>query len=379
MHSLYFDHAATTRPHASVVACVLETLEDNFANPSSLHRQGLFAERLVEEARVTLAEALFCDEDEIVFTSGGTEANFLALAGTLRTGDTVLTTPLEHASIRVALDYLRETGVSYQELALLPDGTVDPAALEEALTPDVRLVSLQHVNNETGLIQPLEKLARIVKKKDPTVLLHSDGIQAFGKFASPIRAAQLDLYSVSGHKIGGMKGTGALYIRRNTRFTPVMAGGGQEGGRRGGTQNVPGIAGFACAVREWNKNQDAWTAHSRTLRAAFWEKLQRMEGVRVQSPDDGSPFILSVGFSDTRGEVLLHMLEQKGISVSTGSACSKGTASRVLQKLGYSDKTGQGTVRISFGPENTMEDVNALAEAVSDGVAFIRKMTRSGQ
>ncbi len=376
MNSLYFDHAATTRPHASVVAAMLETLEENFANPSSLHRAGLRAERLVEAARSTLAGALSCTEEELIFTSGGTEANYLALAGTVKSGDHVLTTPLEHSSIRATLDALEARGVTCSELLLEEDGTVDLEALDRALEKPVRLVSVQQVNNETGIIQPLEEIARRVKRKDAGILLHSDGIQGFGKFPGVLSRIPLDLYSVSGHKIGGPKGIGALYIRRNTPFYPPVTGGGQEGGRRGGTQNVPGIAGFAQAVREWEQQRTKWTEHAIALRRRFLEGMAAVEEISVQSPPEASPFILSMGFADCKGEVLLHMLEQQEISVSTGSACAKGAVSRVLTRLEIPNRYAQGTLRISFGAENTLEDVDFLVHELQAGIALMRTMTR---
>lgn len=376
MNSLYFDHAATTRPHASVVASVLETLEENYANPSSLHRAGLRAERTVEEARHGIAAALFCEEEELVFTSGGTEANYLALAGVLKPGDRVLTTPLEHASIRVALESLSDAGIIFEQIPVTAGGHVDEKELELRLQSPVRLVSLQQVNNETGVIQDLEALVRRIHRVDRNILVHSDGIQGFGKFVSPLRKIPLDLYSVSAHKIGGLKGTGALYIRKNTPFRPVIKGGGQEGGRRGGTQNVPGIAAFGRAVREWEEHREEWTTHVLRLRKRLLEGLAAIPDTRVHSEPGGSPFVLSVGFKDCRGEVLLHMLEQKGLSVSTGSACAKGAVSRVLQELKIDENYAQGTVRISLGHDNTEASVDLLVLELAAGAAMIRKMTR---
>lgn len=377
MHSLYFDHAATTRPHASVVASVLEALEENFANPSSLHRAGLRAERKVEEARVILATYLSCTPDELIFTSGGTESNYLALAGILKPGDRVLTTPLEHSSIRVTLEALQERGVRSEELPLAADGAVDLAALEQTLAEPVRLLSIQQVNNETGHVQPLAEIGRMAKRIRPDILLHSDGIQGFGKLEALLPGAMVDLYSMSAHKIGGPKGSGALFVRKGTPFVPVVTGGGQEGGRRGGTQNVPGIAGFARALLEWEEHRNEWTAHAIRLRSLFLEQMADVEGMQLQSPASAPPFVLSIGFLDCRGEVLLHMLEQKGISVSTGSACAKGAVSRVLKNLGISDAFATGTLRISFGPDNTEEAVEILVRELKAGLSMMRTILRS--
>lgn len=377
MSDTYFDHTATTRPLPSVVAAILEALETSYANPSSLHRAGMFVEKKIEAARAEVARALAAKPAEIVFTGGGTEANALALFGTLKTGDRVLTSAVEHSSVRGALEFLSQRGVIVETIPVDEKGRIRLDALEEAMRTPYRLLSVMQVNNEVGTIQPLEEIGRLRDATNPSALFHADGIQGFGKFPAPVQKAGVDLYSMSAHKINGPKGVGALYVREGTSLQPMVPGGGQEKGRRSGTENVPGILGFAEAVRQWEQHRNTWTAHAAALQARVRACVAALDGARILTPSaEASPFLLAAAFSDCKAEALLHMLEQHEMYVSSGSACSKGKASPVLTAMGVSDAYRGGAIRISFGATNTIEDADRLCEQLKADLSAMRKILR---
>ncbi len=374
--SLYFDHTATTEPASSVVACMLETLTTDFGNPSSLHRAGLRAERKIEQTRGRIAKELGCSDDEVIFTSGGTEASQLAIAGTVRPGDRILTTAVEHSCVHAAFRQMEELGAVLEFLPVEPDGTVSLEALQHALAHPVRLLSVQHVNNEVGTVQPIEAIGTMLKQVHSDALFHVDGVQAFGKFSVPLQAAKVDLYAMSAHKINGPKGIGALYARKGVYLKPLLPGGGQEKGRRGGTQNVPGIVGFGEALKLWQENREAWQYHAQELRAFVIERLSAIEDHQILSPEAGSPYILTIGFTDIKAEVMIHMLEQQEIYVSSGSACGKGKVSHVLQAMGVKNEFVDGAIRLSFSHRNTKEDAAFLCDEMIKSVAMIRQIKR---
>lgn len=375
--SLYFDHAATTEPAASVVRCITEALTIDYANPSSLHRAGLHVERKIEEVRTRIAKELSCTSEEVIFTSGGTEANQLALSGTLKPGDRVLVSPLEHSSITKALEQWAQLGVTVEKIPVDPYGVVSLEALENLLESPCRLLSVQQVNNEIGTFQPLIAIGQLLKRKAKDALFHVDGIQAFGKYPVPLNEAQIDLYAMSAHKINGAKGSGALFIRKGTVVRPMQPGGGQERGLRGGTQNVPGILGFGEALRLWQEHRGEWQAHARTLRDSVQKEIEAVEGAKVLSPATGSDFILNIAFTDCKAEVLLHMLEQKGIYVSSGSACGKGKTSPVLEAIGVGCDYLEGPIRMSFSYTNRLEDAKVLCDELKGGLNMIRMIKRN--
>lgn len=380
MSDTYFDHTATTRPLPSVVAAILEALETSYANPSSLHRAGMLVEKKIEAARAEVARALSAKPAEIVFTGGGTEANALALFGTLKPGDRVLTSAVEHSSVRGALEHLSRQGIALETIPVDEGGRIRLDALEEAMRLPYRVVSVMQVNNEVGTIQPLEEIGRLRNATSPEALFHADGIQGFGKFSTPVQKAGVDLYSMSAHKINGPKGIGALYVREGTPLVPMVPGGGQEKGRRSGTENVPGILGFAEAVRQWEQHRDVWTVHATALQAQVRECVSSLDGARaITPPTDASPFLLTAAFSDCKAEALLHMLEQHEIYVSSGSACSKGKASPVLTAMGVPDAFSGGAIRISFGATNTTEDADRLCRYLEADLSAMRKILRGKQ
>lgn len=376
MNELYFDSAATSRPAPEVIEAMLVVLENEYGNPSSLHRKGLRAEKIMEDARGTVASSLGVRDDEIYFTSGGTEANTLALLGTLRPGMRVVTSPVEHKSVLTVLDELKQQGVQVDYFPVDGGGRVRDDSIAEMLASPVDLVTVQQVNNETGALQPIEAIGQALKKAHPKALFHVDGIQGFGKFDSMIQKAQIDLYSMSGHKIYGPKGVGALYVRKGVTLKPVQAGGGQERGLRGGTQNLPGIAGFGAAVKLWEAHRDEWKAQAKENQALVRKAIASWDDTVVISSEEGSPYILMVGLKDCKAEVLLHSVEQQGISISTGSACSKGAMSHVLKACGVDPAYAAGAIRVSFSQWIHAEEVDTLLKALKEHAEMIRTITR---
>lgn len=408
---IYLDNSATTRARPEVVAAVRTALEDAYGNPSSAHPLGLRAERLVKEAREAVARALGAAPGEIVFTSGGTEANNLALLGAARAaarrGRRVITSRVEHPSVLRACDRLEEEGFEVVRLGVDRRGLVDPADLARVLTPDTVLVSLMHVNNEVGSVQPLEELARVLGRgaggappaggPPAFPLWHVDAVQSFGKL--PLDASRLgvDLVSVSAHKIHGPKGCGALCVRRGVRLRPLLVGGGQEDGRRAGTENVPGIAGFGVAARLAAAEREAAAARLGRLRdrlvagvlAAVPEARANgplSGGAGAVGPGDGAgaaagvaaPHIASIAFPGLRGEVLLHALAERGVFAATGAACSarRHEPSHVLRALGLDAAAIEGTLRFSLSPFTTEAEVDAAVRAVGEAVHALRGFVR---
>lgn len=398
---VYLDNSATTRARPEVVRAVVSALEELYGNPSSPHGLGLRAERLVREAREAVAGALGAAPGEIVFTSGGTEANNLALLGAAhalqRRGRRVLTSRVEHPSVLRACERLEEEGFEVVYLPVDRCGRVSPDDLAAALTPDTILVSVQHVNNEVGTVQPLEDVARVLGRgpdageggPGPRLpLWHVDAVQSFGKLPLDVRRLGADLVSLSAHKIHGPKGCGALYVRTGVRLRPLLLGGGQEGGRRSGTENVPGIAGFAAAARLAVAERVEAAARLAALRDRLAEGIRkavpwaRLNGPLAASPTGAgaaaAPHILSVAFPGLRGEVLVHALEERGVYASTGAACSarRREPSHVLRALGLDAAAVEGTLRFSLSPLNGEEEVDAAAAAVGEAVAALRGYVR---
>lgn len=374
MKEFYFDSAATTKPARTVIDAMVHTMEVEYGNPSSLHRKGLRAEQILDDARRGIARELDAREEEILFTSGGTEANTLAIVGSLKEGMRVLTTPVEHKSVLKALESVQDITLEYFDVDA--GGRVDMQSVEKLLETPVDFVSVQQMNNETGAIQPIEEIGTLLKKKHPKAIFHVDGIQGFCKFESPVQKAQVDLYSMSGHKIYGPKGIGALFVRKKTPLQPMQSGGGQERGLRGGTQNVPGIAGMGAAVDLWQKNRTAWAEHAYALKNKVIETVNRWEDVQIITQEPSSPYILMLGMKDCKAEVMLHSLEQRGISISTGSACSKGAMSHVLEATKIPQEYASGALRISFSHEVDADDTQVLLQAMQENMDMIRKITK---
>ncbi len=396
VRAVYLDNSATTRARPEVVRAVVSALEETYGNPSSPHGLGFRAERLVKEAREAVARALGAEPGEVVFTSGGTEANNLALVGAAhalrRRGRRVITTRVEHPSVLRACERLEEEGFEVVYLPVDRLGLISPADMAAALTPDTILVSIQHVNNEVGTVQPLPEVARVLGRGPGAPagagtglpLWHVDAVQSLGKLSLDVRRLGVDLVSLSAHKIHGPKGCGALYVRTGVKLRPLLVGGGQEGGLRAGTENVPGIAGFGAAVRLALAEREEAAARLAALRDRLAEGIlravpqARLNGALAGRPSEAAPHIVSVAFPGLRGEVLVHALEERGVYASTGAACSarRHAASHVLRALGLDPAAVEGTLRFSLSPLNTEEDVDAAVAAVGEAVAALRGLVR---
>jgi len=363
-NTIYLDNAATTPVHPDVAKAVMDCMVNDFGNPSSLHRLGLNAEKRVKEAREQIAWALGVSTDSIFFTSGGTEANNLAIIGTAmarrREGKHCITTQIEHPSVLNTFKYLEKEGWEVTYLPVDKRGMLDPDDVVKAVRSDTVLISIMHVNNEIGSIQPVEDIAKLVKEKGLSPLFHVDAIQSFEKLDLKPRRWGIDLLTVSGHKIHAPKGIGALYMRKGVKIHPVHWGGGQEGGIRSGTENVPGIVGFGEAVRwiEQDIDKKYLYMYKGILVAGLKERIPEMV-INGPEPELGAPHILNVSFPGIRGEVMLHALEDKGVYVSTGSACSSRRKSigPVFQAIGAKKEAARGTIRISFSHMNTSDEM----------------------
>ncbi len=363
---------------------MVRALEEDYGNPSSLHGMGARAEQAVRAAREAVARTLRADEKEIVFTSGGTESNNLALLGAAyakrRSGAHIVTTAIEHPSVREPLMRLREEGFEVTELPVDERGVVSLSALSEAVREDTVLVSVMMVNNEIGTLEPVEEAARIAKSKNPGVLFHVDAIQAYGKYRICPRRAGIDLLSASGHKVHAAKGVGFLYVAGGVRLLPVLYGGGQQGGLRSGTENVPGIVSMGAAAEEAYEDFDEKIERLYSLRERLVRGVLEIPGVTVNGPlgREGAPHIVSVSAEGVRSEVLLHALEERGVYVSAGSACSsnKPAPSRTLQGIGLSRELASSTIRISMSARTTEGEVDYAVSSLKEAVPVLRRYSR---
>ena len=380
----YFDNSATTRCYDSVRDIVVKTMTEDFGNPSAMHKKGIEAENYVKESARILAGLMKVTEKEILFTSGGTESNNLALIGgamaNKRSGNHIITTSVEHAAVGQPAAYLEELGFEVTYLPVDERGVVKLDALEEALRPDTILVSTMYVNNEVGSVMPIEQIGKMVHQKSPKALYHADAIQAFGKYRIYPKKLGIDLMSVSAHKIHGPKGAGFLYISEKAKVQPQILGGGQQNGMRSGTDNVPGIAGLGVAAKEIYDHFDENIEHLYELKERLAEGLLSMENVRINgmAVREGAPQILSASFLGIRSEVLLHTLEEREIYVSAGSACSshKRKASSTLTAMGMPKDQKESTVRFSFSEENTLEEVDYCLSVLTEVVPMLRRYAR---
>ena len=409
----YFDNSATTRCSQAVVALMQKVLLEDYGNPSSLHMKGVVAEKYIKTAAEQIARTLKVAEKEIIFTSGGTESNNLALIGTAlankRAGKHIITTSIEHASVYNPLIFLEEQGFEVTYLPVDGQGVVSLDALTQAIREDTILVSMMHVNNEIGTIEPIEEAAKLIHEKNPKTLIHVDAIQSFGKLRIYPRRMGIDMLSVSGHKIHGPKGIGFLYVKDKTKILPIIHGGGQQKNMRSGTENVAGIAGLGAAVEELygNGTHASGNAGSGTVGCApekdgvcdfqalpFEEKIDRLyelreyliagmqalEGTTVNGAKgrEAAPHIVSVSFSGIRAEVLLHALEDRGIYVSTGSACSSNhpAISGTLKAIGVKPELLDSTVRFSLSVESTREEADYVLKQLTELLPMLRRFRR---
>jgi cysteine desulfurase len=377
MKEVYLDNSATTKVAKEAVDAMVHALTVAFGNPSSLHRKGMEAEKIVNKAREKLALFLGVKAREIYFTSGGTESNNLAIKGAAyarrRYGKHLITTSIEHPSVLEVFKQLEEEGFSVTYLDVDEKGHINLEELKQAIKPDTVVVSIMYVNNEVGSIQPIQDAAKIISQNKNT-LFHVDAVQAFGKISLIPNLSGVHLLSLSAHKIYGPKGVGALFVREGTKITPLFNGGGQEEGLRSGTENVPGIAGFSAAAELVFKNFGAWQAKMRELKERLKTGiLSEIPDTVLNGPDDGAPHILG-----TKAEVLLHALESHGIYVSTGSACSshKNARSHVLAAMGKTAEEIEGAIRFSLSPFLSIEDIDYTVEILKKEVNELRKYVR---
>ena len=380
----YFDNSATTRCYPEVAEIVVKTMTEDFGNPSAMHLKGVEAVKYVRESAQILAKILKVNEKEILFTSGGTESDNLALFGAAeankRSGNHIITTAVEHPAVGQPVERLEQMGYEVTVVPVDHRGVVQLDALERALRPDTILVSTMYVNNEVGAVMPVEEIARLVHEKSPKALYHVDAIQAFGKYRIYPKKLGIDMLSVSSHKIHGPKGVGFLYINEKAKVQPQILGGGQQAGMRSGTDNVPGIAGLGVAARMIYTDFDEKIQHMYRLKARLAEGFLKLPDVRLNGMElaEGAPQILSASFMGVRSEVLLHTLEEKGIYVSAGSACSshKRKAVGTLSAMGMEAAQRESTLRFSFSEENTIEEVDYCLEVIGQVLPMLRRYSR---
>lgn len=374
--SVYLDNAATTKPCADAVAAAVNAMTENFGNPSSLHRAGLNAQLAVDKARKIIADSIGAERDTIYFTSGATESNNLALRGAAsaygRKRRKIVISSVEHASVEETASDLESKGFEVVRVAPREDGRLYAADFVSACDENTCLLSMMLVNNETGYILPVKETFSFVKRKFPDIITHCDCVQGYMKLPLRIQALNADLISLSGHKIHAVKGVGALYIKKGVRVLPIVTGGKQEKGIRSGTESVPLIAAFGAAVEKLAPTIPERYEIVGRLKRHLLERLDSVDGVSVNSPDDGSPYVVNISAEGKRSEIMLHFLEQKEIYVSSGSACSKGQQSGVLGQFGIKGKRADSAVRISMTAETTTDELDSFAEALREGMEKIR-------
>ena len=377
----YFDNSATTKVLDCVKDAVVDAMCVNYGNAAAKHRKGVEAENLIREAKKAIADTLKVQEKEILFTSGGTESNNTALIGMAlanrRAGKHLITTGVEHPSIYNTMSFLEEMGFEVTYLPVDHLGHISLEDLEKAIREDTILVSVMYVNNEVGAVEPIEAISQCIKKKNPKTLFHVDAIQAYGKYKIRPKKQGIDLLSVSGHKIHAPKGVGFLYIRDGVKIRPILFGGGQQKGMRSGTENVPGCVGLGVAAREAYKDFDARIEKLYTLREHLIAGLKPLGGVTINGSEDrtNAPQIVSASFEGVRSEVLLHALEDKGVYVSSGSACSSNHPgiSGTLKGIGVKKELLDSTIRFSLGDLNTEEEVDYAIGVLGELLPVLRR------
>lgn len=379
---VYMDNSATTRPYDQVVRVVAEAMTEYYANPSSLHRLGKKAEDRIEEARKTIAQSIGAKTDEIYFTSGGTEGDNIGIFGSVianrRRGNKVITTSIEHPAVSECFKQLEKEGFNAVYIPVDEKGVADLNALEKELDENTILFSGMLVNNEVGSILPVDKVRELIDKKAPGCVFMADGVQAYGKINIDVKRQGIDILSVASHKIHGPNGVGAIYVSKDTKIKPTVFGGGQELGIRSGTENVAGILGFEEAVKKTFADFDIVKEKMILLKGKLIEGISKIEGAVVNSPENSVENILNVSFVGVKSEVLLHVLESKGIYVSSGSACSshKKTASHVLTSMGLDGKRSDSAIRISLSAFNDEEDIEYVVSVLQKEVPILKKIMR---
>lgn len=376
--NVYFDNSATTKPYDEVIDVMADTMKNYYGNPSSAYNLGVEAERKLTECRCTIAQTINASKDELLFTSGGSESNNFLIRGFAKQGTHVITSSIEHPSVRNTCKSLEKSGVRVTYLDVDEKGRIDMNQLENAICKDTVIVSIMHVNNEIGTIQDIETIGKIIKEKSTRAKFHVDAVQSYGKLNIDVKKCKIDLMSASGHKVHGPRGIGFAYIRKGLCPEPLIYGGGQEFGLRSGTENLAADAGFAFAAKKINQNMETNYEKVKSLKEYFINRLNEIDDIRINSPmEDGFlPHILSVSFKGVRGEVLLHSLEGDGISVSTGSACSAHLHNRseVMEAIKVPNEYIDGTIRFSFNEYNTKEEVDYVVESLKRSTKFLRRL-----
>lgn len=386
---VYLDNSATTKVFPEVAELINKIMCEDYGNPSSLHMKGVYAEQNIRQAKEILAKILKVNEREILFTSGGTESDNLAIIGCAmanrRRGNHLITTRIEHPAVLRTMGYLESQGFRITYLPVGDDGVVRLEDLRCAMTGDTILVSVMHTNNEVGAVQPIAEMGALIKKLNPYTLFHVDAVQGFGKARIYPRKMNIDLMSVSSHKIHGPKGVGLLYVNDKVKIQPIIFGGGQQQNLRSGTENVPGVAGMAKAAEILYRDFDKDVAYLYDLKRYFIEGIRKLEGIQINGLPEGdlygestAPHIVSVSFRGVRSEVILHTLEDVGIYVSAGSACSshKPQPSATLSAMGVEKTLLESTIRFSFSVFTTKEEIDYTLQALYDKIPMLRRYTR---
>ncbi len=383
----YLDNSATTAVFPEVAELVTKMMCVEYGNPSSLHQKGVEAENRVKQARETLAKLLKVSEKEIFFTSGGTESDNLAIIGAAwanaRRGNHLITTQVEHPAVTRTMQYLEKNGYQVTYLPVDASGRVRLEDLHRAITPQTILVSMMHTNNEVGALQPIAEAGALIKRMNPEILFHVDAVQGFGKFKMYPKKMNIDMLSVSGHKIHGPKGVGMLYVGEKVKIQPILFGGGQQQNLRSGTDNVPGVTGLAKAAEMVYAHLDEDVSRIYGLKQMFVDGVRELENVQINGLVDGriegtAPHVVSVSFAGVRSEVLLHALEDKGIYVSAGSACAarKPQPSQTLKAMGLDKDLLPSTIRFSFSVHTTPEEITYTLQQLRELLPMLRKYTR---
>lgn len=386
---VYLDNSATTRPFKEVVLQISKVMYEDYGNPSSMHNIGLVAEQHIKKAKEIIAKTIKASINEIIFTSGGTESNNLAIIGTAlaakRTGNHIITTNVEHPSVIESLNYLEEHGFRVTKLEVDKSGNIDIEKFKDELTKETILVTMMYVNNEVGFVLPIKEIGNVINEFNKSsenhnkVLFHVDAIQAYGKYQILPKNLNIDLMSVSGHKINGPKGVGFLYIKEKTKIRPTIIGGGQQKGLRSGTENVLGIVGLGEAVKLSYKDFDEKVLKIKQARDYLITKLSDIEDIIIHKTKNSAIHIVSIAIKNIRSEVMLHALEQKGVYVSAGSACAsnKPQISHVLKALKIDNELLDKTIRLSLSVETTIEEIDYATKELNDIISklkiYIRK------
>lgn len=372
---IYLDNSATTKPCDKAIEYMTTCLKDNWGNPSSLHSLGMNAENTVTLARECVAKSIFANLNEIIFTSGGTEANNTAVMSALfrkNRGNRVITTAIEHHSVLECFKKLENNGFEVIYLKPNSEGVISLEELENSLNPNTVLVSMMMVNNEVGSIQPIEQAVKLTKAKAPNAFFHCDAVQGYGKLPINVKKLGVDMLTASGHKVHAPKGIGFLYLNSKTHIPPFIVGGGQEKGMRSGTESVPLIASLQGAVEDFPNLDDTLKA-TRSLFLYAKKRLGELPQVTFNSGDNGLPYVLNISVNGYRSETLLHFLEMKDIYVSSGSACSKGNTSYVLKEMGVNPKSIDSALRLSFSKHTQERHIDVLCEALKEATEKLRK------